>query len=183
MNFKDIDSTRDLKAMHRAVHDEKSRRTLQPLKDRISELENRPVPGAQPPAEEPADSTTTGDSEEQYRTIPRTDFGDSPFEGSNEDRTKAKQKVQAFKGQSSDTGSGANIDYSFNAGGGGTSNPPQSANEPVSNDYGASAGSGYSYGDEYGNVTPERMKAEHHAEHVKNSHLNKIKSGLVSSGK
>ena len=67
--------------------------------------------------------------------------------------SQAKSKAQSY--------SGSKVDYSFNAGGGGTANPPTSANS-----------GGTASADVYGNVTPEAA-AQGHADNL----LSKYKYG------
>jgi hypothetical protein len=180
MGLKSVDSQSDLNAMHREVHLEHNRRHTEKatkgLKKRISELENRPVPTAQPEASKPeaekAAEKPTGleppaapDRPSMFEN--QVENGNKGFDVSKYDwapaggaeapgqaeYAKAKEKAQAFSNKS-----GSNIDYTFENG-----------------SYGDQPEAG---SDQYGNATPDKVKEEHASDL-----LNKYKSDLVSSGK
>ena len=172
MGLKSVDSQSDLNAMHREVHMEHNRRHTEKatkgLEKRIGELENRPVPTAQPeaqpeakPEEKPEDRAYPG-VEPERKVINGQGDGNQDFDISQydwakrmggaeapgqADYVKAKEKAQAYKSP----------DYSFEGG-----------------SYGDQPESGT---DQYGNTTPEKMNAEHAAEQLKNSHVEKVKAG------
>ena len=175
MGLKDVNSQSDLNAMHREVHLEHNRRHTEKatkgLKKRITELENRPVPTAQPEAEKAAEKPTgielPSTPERPSMLDDQINNGNQGFDASKYDwapaggteapgqaeYAKAKEKAQAFSNKSE-----TNVDYSFEGG-----------------SYGDQPEAGT---DMYGNATPDKAKEEHASDL-----LNKYKSDLVSSGK
>ena len=179
MGLKDVNSQSDLNAMHREVHMEHNRRHTEKatkgLKNRISALENRPVPTAQPEAQPEAAPEKKSDYKfgvepEGKRPSLLDDQianGNKGFDASKYDwapaggaeapgqaeYAKAKEKAQAFSNKS-----GTDVDYGFEGG-----------------SYGDKPEEGT---DMYGNATPDKAKKEHASDL-----LNKYKSDLVSGGK
>ena len=179
MGIKDVNSNSDFAAMKREVAMEFDRRSNEKatkgLKKRITELENRPVPTAQPEAKPEAAPEKKSDykfgvepeGERPSMLDDQINNGNKGFDASKYDwapadgakapgqaeYAKAKEKAQAFSNKS-----GTDVDYSFEGG-----------------SYGDKPEEGT---DMYGNATPNKAKEEHASDL-----LNKYKSDLVSSGK
>ena len=170
MGIKDVNSNSDFAAMKREVSMEMDRRSNEKatagLRDRLTELENRPAPEAKPEAPEkkgPKSYIPEDPNRPRPPSSPEDKIGGTPaFDASKYDwakrmggaeapgqaeYVKAKEKAQAYKSP----------EYSFEGG-----------------SYGDQPESG---ADQYGNVTPEKMDAEHKAEQLKNSHVEKAKAG------
>lgn len=166
MGLKDVNSQSDLNAMHREVHMEHNRRHTEKatkgLRDRITELENQPAPTAQPeaqpeekpkdryfPAVEPERTVINGQGDSNQGFDPSQYDWAKRMNGAEApgqaEYAKAKEKAQAYKSP----------DYTFE--GGSYGDQPESGS------------------DAYGNSTPEKMDAEHKAEQLKNSHVEKAK--------
>ena len=179
MGIKDVNSNSDFAAMKREVAMEIDRRSNEKatkgLRKRITELENRPVPTAQPEAQPEAAKAAEKPTGLEPPSMPerpsmlddQINNGNKGFDASKYDwapaggseapgqaeYAKAKEKAQAFSNKS-----GTDVDYSFEGG-----------------SYGDKPEEGT---DMYGNATPDKAKEEH-----ANDLLNKYKSDLVSSGK
>ena len=161
--------------MHLEHNRRHTKKATKGLEKRIGELENRPVPTAQPEAKPEVAPEDKGPKD--YLNLPeqpkpsmlddQINNGNKGFDASKYDwapaggseapgqaeYAKAKEKAQAFSNKS-----GSNIDYTFENG-----------------SYGDQPEAG---SDQYGNATPDKAKEEHASDL-----LNKYKSDLVSSGK
>ena len=173
MGIKDVNSNSDFAAMKREVSMEFDRRSNEKatagLRDRLTELENRPAPEAKPEAqpspEKKGDYKLGVEPERASMFDDQVAKGNEGFDASKYDwapaggseapgqaeYAKAKEKAQAFSNKS-----GSGVDYSFEGG-----------------SYGDQPEAGT---DQYGNATPEKVKEEHASDL-----LNKYKSQLSTN--
>ena len=182
MGIKKVSNENDLKAMKKEVADEYMRRKMDKatkgLEKRIGALENAPKPEAAAPAPEKEEKVEDKPITSEPKPVPSAfeqkenkwtqamNVDQWNPEGGTEapgqaDYAKAKEKAAAYKAGSS---SGADIDYSFNSGGGGTSEPPATANDKFNSEITSST-------DQYGNIKPSAMGAAHKAKQLSQSHL------------